>query len=75
MLPAGLEQACATVMFLIVTGEELTVNVGRDDQVRRKKIDIIETEWESGASQQPTFPEIGRLLSGLLIPGGTVVRS
>lgn len=74
-IPVCLEQACATTMFLIVTGEELTANVGRDDQVKRKKIDIIETEWESGASQQPTFPEIGRLLSGLFIPGGTVVRS
>ena len=74
-LPTGLTQAAALVMFLIVTGETLTVNVNRDKQVRRKKVDVIETEYESGASQQPTFPEIGRLLSGLFYPSGTIIRS
>ncbi len=74
-VPTGLEQACATAMLLIVTGETLTVNVSRDDQVKRKKVDVLETEWEVGASQQPTYPEIGRLLSGLFFPSGRSVRS
>ena len=73
-IPTKLEQATAEVMFLIVTGTTINVNVDRSKQTVKEKVDVIEVEYESGASQQPSFPEVNRLLSDLVISGGQVIR-
>lgn len=73
-IPTKLEQATAEVMFLIVTGVTITENVDRSKQTKREKVDVIEVEYEAGASQQPSFPEVNRLLSDLVINGDRVQR-
>jgi len=74
-LPTKLVQACAEVMFLIVTGETLTENITRASQLKRKKVDVLEKEWVDGASYQPTYPEVTRLISKLTIPRNRISRA
>lgn len=71
-VPVAIEQACAEVMFLIVTGETISVDVDKSNQLKRKKIDVLEWEWEAGASNQPSFPEINRLVYHLTGSGNKV---
>jgi len=73
-IPTKLKQATAEVMYLIITGTIINVNVDRGKQTKREKVDVIEVEYESGASQQPSFPEVNRLLSDFVISGGQIVR-
>lgn len=73
-LPVALEQATAEVIFLIVTGVTITENVDRSKQTKREKVDVIEVEYESGASQQPSFPNVNRLLSDLVISSDRIQR-
>lgn len=73
-IPTALEQATAEMMFLIITGVTITVDVDRESQVKREKIDVIETEYEAGASQQPSFPIVNRLLSNFVISSGSIAR-
>lgn len=73
-IPTDLENATAEVMFLIVTGVTIIENVDRSKQTTREKVDVIEVEYESGASVQPSFPTVGRLLSGLTVSSGRIQR-
>ena len=73
-IPTALEQATAEVMFLIVTGVTITENVDRSKQTKREKVDVIEVEYEAGASQQPSFPIVNRLLSDLVTSSDRVIR-
>jgi len=73
-IPVALEQATAEVMFLIITGVTITEDVTRSKQVVSEKVDVIEVEYESGASQQPSFPIVNRLLSDLVSPSGRLQR-
>lgn len=76
-IPTKLEQATAEVMFLIVTGETITETVTRQNQTIREKVDVIEVEYAEGATIQPIYPIITRLISDLVISGaamGRVVR-
>lgn len=76
-VPTKLEQATAEVMFLIVTGETITETVTRGGQTKREKVDVIEVEYMDGASFQPSYPTVSRLLADLVISGaamGRVVR-
>lgn len=71
-VPIGVIYAAAEVMFLIITGVTISVDVDKSKQVKRKKIDVLEWEWEAGASNQPSFPEINRLVSHLIQSGSKV---
>ena len=73
-VPTKLEQATAEVMYLIITGTTINVNVDRGKQTVKEKVDVIEVEYESGASQQPSFPEVNRLLADLVVSGGQIIR-
>lgn len=73
-IPTKLEQATAEVMYLIITGVTITENVDRSKQTKREKVDVIEVEYESGASQQPSFPEVNRLLSEFVKSSGRIER-
>lgn len=73
-IPAKLEQATAEVMFLIVTGETITETITKLSQTIREKVDVIEVEYSEGASVQPYFPIITRLISDLVISGASMGR-
>ena len=73
-LPVNVANATAEGMFLIITGETLTANVSRDDQIKRDKVDVLETEWIDGATYQTTFPELTRWLSGYTKTSGRTQR-
>lgn len=73
-IPTALEQATAEMMFLIVTDVTITENVDRGKQTVKEKVDVIEVEYESGASQQPSFPIVNRLLSDLVMSSGNIIR-
>lgn len=73
-VPTKLAQACAEVMYLIVTGETITTNVSRGDRVKRSQVDVISIEYEDGAPQQPSFPQVNRLVAGLVISSNRVIR-
>lgn len=74
-VPQKLKYASAEVMYLHVKGTTLTVDVDRSKQVKREKVDVIEVEYEAGASQQPVFPVISRLLSDYVRSSGRIQRS
>lgn len=73
-IPTDLENATAEVMFMIVTGVTIIENVDKSKQTTREKVDVIEVEYEPGASVQPSFPTVGRLLSGLTVSSGRIQR-
>ena len=73
-VPTALEQATAEVMFLIVTGLTITETVTRSSQTVREKVDVIEVEYSQGASVQPHYPIISRLVSDLVVSGGAMGR-
>lgn len=70
-LPTKLVNATAEVMFLIVTGETITENVSKTAQTKREKVGDIEVEYVDGATLQPAYPAVNRLLSDLLSHGGS----
>lgn len=72
-VPEKLVQATAEVMYLIINGETITETVSRGTQVISEKVGDIEVEYSPGAGQQPVFPEVMRLLSALIFPGGRAV--
>lgn len=74
-LPQQLIDATAEMMFLVIDGTTISVNVDRGKRVKRQKADVLEREFEPGAAQQPSFPVVNRLISELVWPSGTVVRS
>jgi hypothetical protein len=76
-IPTALEQATAEVMFLIITGETITETVTRSGQTIREKVDVIEVEYAEGASFQPHYPIVSRLIGDLVAGSsamGRVVR-
>ena len=73
-IPTNLEQATAEVMFLIIAGTSLTVDVTKSKRLIRKKIDVIEYEYELGASNQPSFPAVSRVLAGYIHASGRTQR-
>lgn len=73
-VPVKLEQAIAEGMFLIITGETITETVTKLSQTIREKVDVIEVEYSEGASVQPYFPIITRLISDLVISGASMGR-
>jgi hypothetical protein len=74
-IPTQLEQATAEVMFLIVTGETITSTVTKSDQTIREKVGEIEVEYVNGASIQPVYPVVNRLVADLTVAGGKIIRS
>lgn len=73
-IPTKLEQATAEVMFLIIGGTAITENTDKAAQTIREKVGDIEVEYAPGASSQPSFPIVSRLLSGYTIPSGRIQR-
>jgi len=73
-IPTKLEQATAEVMFLIIGGTSISEDVTRSSQVTREKVDVIEVEYEPGATQQPSFPKVNRLLADFVHSSGSIVR-
>ena len=73
-IPTKLEQATAEIMFLIVGGTSISINIDKAKQTKREKVDVIEVEYESGASNQPSFPIVNRLLADFVMNSGSVVR-
>lgn len=73
-IPTNLENATAEVMFLVINGETLVTNVDRSKQTTREKVDVIEVEYEAGATQQTSYPTVSRLLSGYTLSSGRIQR-
>jgi hypothetical protein len=73
-IPINLEQATAEAMFLLINDTELAVDVDRSSQVKREKVDVIEVEYEPGATQQPMFTTITRLVAKYIHSSGRVIR-
>lgn len=73
-VPTALENATAEMMFLIITGVTIIENIDKSKQAIREKVDVIEVEYQIGASVQPSFPIVGRLLAALTISTGRIQR-
>lgn len=73
-LPVRVARATAEVMFLIIGGADLTVNVTKADQTKREKVDVIEVEYFDSVSYQPIFPIVSGILGGLYMVGGRSIR-
>lgn len=73
-IPVKLKNATAEMMFLIVNGTTIIENTTKSSDTIREKVDVIEVEYAPGASIQPSFPIVSRLLSGYTIPNGRIVR-
>lgn len=73
-IPTNLKNATAEVMFLAINGESLVINVDRSRQTIMEKVDVIEIEYEVGASQQTSYPTVSRLLGQYIISSGRIQR-
>lgn len=73
-VPDALKQAESELMYSIINGVSISTTITRKDQVKRKKIDVIETEYVDGATYQTVFPIVNGILSALYIPSGSVIR-
>lgn len=73
-IPTNLEQATAEVMFLAIAGTSLTEDVTKASRVTREKVDVIEVDYELGASHQPSFPVVSRLLAEYTHSSGRTQR-
>lgn len=63
-VPVKIEQAQIIIATYADQGVDLLAPVGR--AVKRKKIDVLETEYMDNASATTTYPEINALLGGYL---------
>lgn len=73
-IPERLKRACAEVMLLIVEGETINKNVSRDDRVKSASVDVISVTYEDGAAQQPSYPEVNRLVAEFVRSSNRLVR-
>lgn len=58
--------------WLILTGKDMEPSLARGGQIKRRKVDVIETEYFSGASPTTEFLAVANRLKGLLKPAGSV---
>jgi hypothetical protein len=65
-VPAQVVSAQCEAAWALLTGVDLQPNLERGGGIKREKIDVIETEYFSGASPLTRITAIEQLLSGLL---------
>jgi hypothetical protein len=63
-IPSAVEKAVCELALRAGSKKALIVDEGR--AVKRKKTDVLETEYEAGSSAQPSFPVVEKLLASLL---------
>ncbi len=71
-VPVQVINAQCEAAFLILGGESLQPTLSRGGQVKRKRVDVIETEYFSGASPVNRYLAVESLLKGLLRSGISV---
>lgn len=70
-VPAEVAQATCEAAVRALSGPLITDRTAEDQRVKRRKIDVIETEFDTsaaGSSARPVYPVIDQLLTGLLLP-------
>lgn len=65
-VPAEVVNAHCEGAWLILTGKDMEPALARGGQVKRKKVDVIETEWFAGAPPTTEFKAVSNRLRGLL---------
>ncbi|HEY0820257.1 MAG TPA: DnaT-like ssDNA-binding protein [Rhizobacter sp.] len=74
-IPGAVQQAqCEVAKIALTGGTFMTQPVTKDQFIKRKKVDVLETEWDTGkAPSQPQYPLIDQILFGLAssAAGGT----
>lgn len=72
-VPQGVVYAlCAAALVELVTPGALAPALARGGMVKRKKVDVIETEFMDGAPSSTTYPAIMAPLKGLVGAGNVV---
>ena len=69
VVPAQVVNAQCEAAYLILGGEYLQPTLKRGGQVKRKRVDVIETEFFPGASTTNRYLAVEALLKGLLRSG------
>ena len=71
-VPAEVINAQCEGAWLILTGKDMEPVLARGGQIKRKKIDVIETEYFAGASPTTEFKAVSNRLRGLLKSGFSI---
>jgi len=71
-VPGEVVNAQCDAAYLILGGETLQPTLERGGQVKREKIDVIDTEWFAGASPTNRYLGVEALLKGLLRSGMSI---
>lgn len=65
-VPAEVVNAQCEGTWLILTGKDMEPTLARGGQVKMKRVDVIQTEWFSGAPPTTEFKAVSNRLRGLL---------
>ncbi len=72
-VPAEVINAQCEGAWLIATGKDMEPALARGGQIKRRKVDVIETEYFPGASPTSEFRAVSNRLRGLLRSGISIV--
>lgn len=75
MVPLAVRNAACEVALIELSERFVGEPIRRSDMIKRKKTDVLETEWFEGAERLAggaKYPHIDQMLAGLVVGGGQV---
>lgn len=72
-VPMKVKDACCEMALRFLTGADPEPDLDRGGRIKMLQVDVLRTEYESGAPAAPTYTVVDRLLRGLLRSSSTNV--